>query len=62
MGDIRLKLKVDPEVVQDWMLIVGNWRDGILLKHEAEKSFEIFFKRLIVVFDQDDRNMRVRME
>ena len=60
MSKVSLAIDVDPEVIRKFIEVIES--HNVSLSFEVEKYFKRFFDEVILLFDQDDHIIQVRMK
>lgn len=60
MSKVSIAIDVDDYVIQKFIEVIES--HNISLKHEVEKYFRYFFADLILLFDEENKIIEVRMK
>lgn len=55
-----MTIDIDPEVIREFIKVIES--HNVSLSFEVEKYFKGFFNELVLLFDQDEHKIQVRLK
>lgn len=60
MSKVSMTIDVDPHVIREFIEVIES--HNVSLSHEVERFFKDFFDEVVLLFDQDENLIQVRMK